>query len=126
MHVSTLGSLRFSYTNTQEFRGLYREIFKQHQYYVELETETPLIIDAGAHIGLATLYFKQQYPAGRVVAIEPLPQNLQLLHHNLEMNRIDGVVVIPAALVDQPGPTTIYYDDSPDQWWSVAGVRPGS
>jgi FkbM family methyltransferase len=42
----------------------------------------PLIIDAGANIGLATLYYRDTYPEAIIIAVEPEPRNFaELLHH---------------------------------------------
>jgi len=43
----------------------------------------PLMIDAGANIGAASLYFNQIYPGMRTLAIEPADDNVQLARHNL-------------------------------------------
>jgi FkbM family methyltransferase len=42
----------------------------------------PLIIDAGANIGASPVYFSFRYPTSRVVAIEPEPNNCDLLRQN--------------------------------------------
>lgn len=123
---SIRNSLSLNYSNYQEFQGLHKEIFQQHCYYTQLSTPTPVILDIGAHIGLATLYFKQQYPAAQVTAVEPLPQNLKLLQQNLEQNHFYDVTIVPKAVSAVEGPLTIYFDDSPDHWWSVAGSIRGS
>lgn len=44
--------------------------------------QTPVIIDCGAHIGLAALWFAEQYPAARIFAVEPAPENFDLLARN--------------------------------------------
>lgn len=42
----------------------------------------PLIIDAGANIGLATLWFAKHFPEAQIVAIEPDDNNFALLRRN--------------------------------------------
>jgi FkbM family methyltransferase len=42
----------------------------------------PLIIDAGANIGLATVWFAQRFPRARVLAVEPDAENFRLLKMN--------------------------------------------
>lgn len=44
--------------------------------------ERPLIIDAGAHIGCASIWFARQCPQARVIAIEPDYENHMLLAAN--------------------------------------------
>lgn len=42
------------------------------------------ILDLGANIGLASLYFALHHPQARIFAIEPDPQNFRLLSTNLD------------------------------------------
>jgi hypothetical protein len=44
----------------------------------------PTIVDAGANVGAASLWFLQQFPEAAVVAIEPEPGNLSVLRKNAE------------------------------------------
>lgn len=41
------------------------------------------IIDCGANVGMASLYFLNKYPEARVVAVEPDDSNLEVLRMNL-------------------------------------------
>jgi FkbM family methyltransferase len=43
-----------------------------------------------------------------VVAVEPLPRNLEFLYRNLEYNGISTVEVFPMALSDKPGVMPLY------------------
>ena len=42
----------------------------------------PLIVDLGANIGTATLFFVEQFPEARIEAVEPDRANFELLRHN--------------------------------------------
>ena len=56
-------------------------------------------IDVGANIGyFSCLMSKLAGPAGKVLAIEPEPQNLKLLDQNLKINNLTNVVVHPCAV----------------------------
>ncbi|MHB1035635.1 MAG: FkbM family methyltransferase [Pirellulales bacterium] len=58
-----------------------------------------IAVDAGAFIGRHTLeYARAVGPAGRVVAVEPLPANYRLLTHNVHINAYDWVTCVPCAL----------------------------
>jgi FkbM family methyltransferase len=61
---------------------------------------TPLIIDAGANIGLASLWFATMFPEARIYAVEPDEGNLALLRRNVASCR--NVVVLPGAVWDRP------------------------
>lgn len=57
-----------------------------------------LVVDVGAHTGYNTVYAAARVgPRGRVIAIEPAPDNLAVLVDNLSANRLENVVVQPVA-----------------------------
>ncbi len=60
-----------------------REIFIEEVYKFNCSTEKPYIIDAGANMGLSVLYFKQLFPASKVLAFEPDVQIFNLLQKNI-------------------------------------------
>jgi FkbM family methyltransferase len=51
---------------------------------------SPRIVDLGAHVGAATLFFLQRFPAATVLALEPDPQNAALLRRTIEANGLHG------------------------------------
>jgi FkbM family methyltransferase len=113
-------------SNRQELIGLKQEIFQEHRYYLELDTDTPTILDGGAHVGLATLYFKTLWPKAKITCLEPHPQNFKYLTHNLWLNRLDDVTTQNMALDNQSGTNAFYADASGDQWFSTAGFINGA
>lgn len=60
----------------------YREVFIQHAYRLDLRTPPRVIVDAGANIGLTSVYFAIRYPGARILAIEPEASNAALLTAN--------------------------------------------
>jgi FkbM family methyltransferase len=60
---------------------VYEEIFLDREYDLALG-EPKFIIDAGAHIGLASLFFAERYPQATIAALEPEPDNFALLRKN--------------------------------------------
>jgi FkbM family methyltransferase len=117
----TIGKYQWWSTNRKELYGIKQEIFQQNIYDTELAADSPVIIDAGAHVGLAALYFKLQYPKAHITCIEPHPDLVNILKHNLWFNRISDIDVIEAALSDKAGTTTLHVDDTPDLWLSTSG-----
>jgi FkbM family methyltransferase len=89
------------------------------------------IVDIGAHIGLSTLYFAKQYPIAKIVAVEPHPDALEYLQHNIWENHLDERVDVVAAAV-VPGQTepsettTTLHTDPTDGWWSTTSVHVGA
>ena len=63
--------------------------------------ETPIIVDAGANIGAASLWFASQYPAAAVVAVEPDPENVAVLRRNVANQ--PNVRVLEAAIGSERG-----------------------
>jgi FkbM family methyltransferase len=63
-------------------------IFPHHQRLISAyesmlaRGETPLIIDCGANIGLATRWFGERFPEARIVAIEPDAGNMAMVERN--------------------------------------------
>jgi FkbM family methyltransferase len=61
-------------------------------------------LDVGAHAGFFTLLGSRLVgPEGKVVAFEPLPENLKFLRLHLGANRIENVTVLDAAVSDSQG-----------------------
>ena len=72
--------------NTSDF-DVFLQIFDQNQYEIgamrrggDVQAcyesiiaagDTPLIVDAGANVGLGALYFRDRYPLAKILAIEP-------------------------------------------------------
>lgn len=68
-----------------------------------------VVIDAGAHVGLYTLWASRAVGrSGRIVAFEPDPDNRRLLERNLAVNRVENVDVVPRALTDRRGEAELY------------------
>lgn len=61
------------------------------------------IIDAGANIGLTTLYFKQYFQDAEVLCIEPDRKNYEQLHENLNINKVNHVEVLEAGVWSYSG-----------------------
>jgi FkbM family methyltransferase len=89
---------------------LFEEIFIDGNYKFDAETDSPLIIDCGANIGMATLFFKSMYPHARVLAFEPDPSTFDLLRWNVEANGLKNVTLYNKALYDAEGSIELYYD----------------
>jgi FkbM family methyltransferase len=63
--------------------------------------ERPLILDAGAHVGMSVLWWRRTFPKARIVALEPSPRNLAVLRSNV--GGLEDVTVLQAALAGAPG-----------------------
>jgi len=90
-----------SYSRGRTFLTMYREIFEEDAYRFTPGNPEGRILDVGANIGLATIYFKRLLPRARVVAIEPNPALAQLLRSNVA--DLDGVEILDKAVAPAPG-----------------------
>jgi FkbM family methyltransferase len=63
---------------------VFRQIFPSDEYACMRRISSPgLILDLGANVGYSSAYFLNCFPAAKVVAIEPDPQNYKLCRTNL-------------------------------------------
>lgn len=76
----------------------YEEIFIKEIYKFESTTETPIIVDCGANIGLATIYFKRNYPRAKIIAFEPDPEIFDFLSINLKKLQLKDVELFKKAV----------------------------
>jgi FkbM family methyltransferase len=61
------------------------------------------VIDVGANIGMMTCSLAVQRPELKIIAIEPVPDNVECLRRNVTDNGITNVEIIHAAASDKPG-----------------------
>ena len=66
------------------------------------------VYDVGANEGYVSLSLaKQVGGSGQVIAFEPVPQNLELLRKNVELNHLENVIVRGEAASDRSGKDVI-------------------
>ena len=82
------------------------------------EGETPVILDAGANVGAASLWFASVFPEAKIIAVEPDPSNFAVLVDNVRA--VDSVVPVCAAIGSEPGFVTL---TSPESGWAVQSSR---
>lgn len=126
MNNAKLGPYTIYFDNSEEYHRLRREVWGSNSYYFETEKENPVIFDAGAHVGVTTLYFKKLFPQGKVIAFEPLPQNIALFKKNMYENQVEGVELVEAALSVSEGEQEYFHDSSSDHWYSTASLTNGA
>jgi FkbM family methyltransferase len=71
------------------------------------------IVDAGANIGLASVFFAHKFPNARIIALEPESSNFDLLSRNLRA--YPNVTCLKKALWNQSGSITVF--DPGDGHW---------
>ena len=63
---------------------VFEQVFIFDDYDIDFRIEPEFIIDAGAHIGLAALYFLDRFPHAQIVCLEPEAENFGLLNKNVK------------------------------------------
>lgn len=73
-----------------------------------------IFYDVGANAGFYSLLASRYVDTtGFVVALEPLPRNIEYIQRHVNLNRIDNVSIIPMALSDHIGENKFLYTDNP-------------
>jgi len=65
---------------------VFDEVFVRRAYMTEALATKHLnvIVDAGANVGVTSVFFAQSFPGARIIAIEPAESNWALLRRNIE------------------------------------------
>jgi FkbM family methyltransferase len=70
-------------SNTSDI-DVFEKIFIDEEYAFITDHEPHVIIDGGANIGLASVYYSIVYPQAKIIAVEPEESNYQLLKENVK------------------------------------------
>lgn len=74
----------------------YKQVFEDYSYKFSFNYEPQVIIDAGANIGLASIYFANIYPNAKIISLEPEKNNFEMLKKNVVNYK--NIIPINAAL----------------------------
>ena len=79
--------------------------------------EGDVVFDVGAHVGFYTLLGSLLVGRkGRVIAFEPVPENLNYLKQHLEINSVSNVEIVEAAVSDRNGCERLSSGPSSSMW----------
>jgi len=67
--------------NTKDLET-FEEVFLANIYDTPLPFEPKTIVDAGANVGLASVFFKLKYPNSKIVAVEIESKNVEMIKKN--------------------------------------------
>lgn len=76
--------------------GTFIQIFVNKEYEFVTKYQPKIIIDAGANIGLASIFFANKYPEAKIIAIEPEKNNYLMLEKNVE--KYKNIIPLQSAL----------------------------
>ncbi|KAM7216734.1 Methyltransferase sdnD [Rhypophila decipiens] len=94
-----------------EAQFIHKEIFVDHCYDIADMPSDAFIVDAGANIGLFSLYMKQKHPKAKILAFEPAPECFNVLTRNLALNSwsLPGVTALQLGLSSKAGTLPLTY-----------------
>jgi FkbM family methyltransferase len=101
---------------------VYRDVIGG-QFEFRLPFEPRVIVDAGAHIGLTSIWFANKYPAARIVAIEPEPSNFDVLARNVRPYPL--IVPVHAALWSHDGEIAVSNPNPAQENWAFVTCEGG-
>jgi FkbM family methyltransferase len=94
--------------------SVFQEMFSYREYEIDFDFQPDTIIDAGANIGLASVFFANRYPKATVIAIEPEKTNFEVLKKNTgHYKNIHG---LKNAISSQSGVTLSVVDSGGGNW----------
>jgi 31-O-methyltransferase len=113
-------------TDPAETAVLWNEIIEEEMYAARGLTADDIILDVGAHIGLASVHFAGHVPGARILAFEPAPKTFSYLRENLARHapRAEAFPLAVGATVGEreftyfprmPAMSTLYPDDEDDR-----------
>lgn len=90
---------------------MFEQVFVGRDYDFDLGFQPATIIDAGANVGYASLFFHQRYPDARIIAVEPDASNFDTLVQNTR--GIAQVRAVRGGLWSRRQPLTIADPNAP-------------
>jgi protein-L-isoaspartate O-methyltransferase len=100
------------YSDLLSFCPQWQDIFVNRALAFESASRSPRILDCGANVGLASLFFSRLYPGARVTAFEADPSLFQMLDANLKANGAAAVETRHAAIWTSTGTLTFRCEGS--------------
>jgi FkbM family methyltransferase len=89
---------------TSDLRVL-EQVFARQEYSLPKYVKPRTIIDAGANIGCATIFFANRYPDAKIIAVEPESSNFQVLQSNCA--DLPNVTPVLGAIWSHPATLTL-------------------
>lgn len=75
---------------------MFGQIFYSKEYDINVPVDPKIIIDLGANVGFASVYFANRFPSAKIVALEPDNDNYKLACKNVE--RYDNIQLLHGAI----------------------------
>ncbi len=111
------------YADLLTFCPQWEDIFVKRTLAFTSASPAPRILDCGANVGLASLFFRRLYPQARITAYEADPALFTILNTNLKANGASDVDTRHAALWTSTGSLTFQCEGSDS---GMIGSLPGA
>lgn len=98
----------------------FHQVFTFEEYDINFGFNPKFIIDAGANIGLASVYFNKKYPDVKIIAIEPEKSNFEILKSNCQNYK--SIFPHKRALSNQTNLTLNVIDKGYGNWGFVTEI----
>lgn len=85
--------------------------------------QTPVIIDCGANVGLAALWYARTYPEAKIFCVEPEIDNFKILQKNV--SAYPGIVPIHAAVAGSKGRLSLANETGSPWAWTTTRSENG-
>jgi FkbM family methyltransferase len=79
---------------------VFSEVFEHRYYDLPLPMAPGTILDLGANIGLAALFFSRVFPKAEIACVEPMPENVAAMRANFLQNGVSPTVFAKAISID--------------------------
>ena len=104
--------------------SIYSSILVGEEYAFELPFTPRVIVDAGANVGMASLYFAHRYPDAKIIAVEPEKSNFVMLAKNVQA--YPKIIPVQAALWNWDGEISISEPEARSEWGFITREGPGT
>jgi FkbM family methyltransferase len=112
----------FYFSDLHSFYHQAIQIFKSDIYGFKTDRDNPVILDCGAHVGLASIYFATKYPNSSVHAFEADPAIAKMLTENINSFGLRMVNVHPQAVwINEEG---VCFNKSGDDSGFISDEKP--
>ncbi len=106
----------------QSFLWQFKEIFGDENYQFLASSDTPVIYNCGANVGVDLVYFKRMYPKARIKAFEADPNVAVYLQKNIQQNNFTDVEVVTKAVWNE-NTTVSFANEGADGGSLVTGTK---
>ena len=103
--------------NTSDFSVFYN-IFVNKEYDIQINNEVSTIIDLGANIGMAAIFFKNRFQNCKIICVEQEKENFAILQKNT--NKYNDMFLINSAIWSEGAELFLNSSKTDGEWGFMA------